>query len=91
MNNPIKISLGDIVKSVSGRDKGRHFVVMCLENNLAGICDGKLRKIDKIKKKNPKHIKLLGEGTKEFKELLGKGEKITNAQVKQEIKIFESK
>ncbi len=91
MNNPVKFSLGDIVKSVSGRDKDRFFIVMSFENNLAGICDGKLRKMDKIKKKNPKHIKLSGEATKEFKEMLEKGEKITNARVKQEIKSFESK
>ena len=91
MNNPVKFSLGDIVKSVSGRDKDKAFVVMSFENNLARICDGKLRKIDKIKKKNPKRIKLLGEVTKEFKDLLECGGEITNAQVKQEIKIFESK
>ena len=91
MNNPVKFSLGDIVESVSGRDKDRYFIIMSFENNLAGICDGKLRKVEKIKKKNPKHIKLLGEGTKEFKDLLECGGEITNARVKQEIKIFESK
>ena len=91
MNNPVKFSLGDIVESVSGRDKGRNFIVMSFEKNLAGICDGKLRKIHKIKKKNPKHIKLLGKVSKEIKEMLECGEEITNAQVKREIKIFESK
>ncbi|MBR2916053.1 MAG: KOW domain-containing RNA-binding protein [Clostridia bacterium] len=91
MNNPIKFSLGDIVKSVSGRDKGRHFVVMCFENNLVGICDGKLRKTHKIKKKNPKHIKYAGAVLKETKEKIGKGEKIIDAEIRQEIKNFESK
>ena len=91
MNNPVKISLGDIVKSVSGRDKGRHFVVMCLENNFVGICDGKLRKTRKIKKKNPKHIKYVGAVSKETKEKLECGGKIIDAEIRQEIKNFESK
>ena len=91
MNNPIEFCLGDIVKSVSGRDKGKTFVVVSFEDNLAGICNGKLRRTDKIKKKSPKHIKLLGKVTKEFKEMLECGEEITNARVKQEIKFFESK
>lgn len=51
------IEKGCVVKSVSGRDGARFYVVMGLENEYALICDGKVRKLEKPKRKNLRHLK----------------------------------
>jgi large subunit ribosomal protein L14e len=52
------IQLGCIVKSVAGRDKGRLFVVVGLEENYARLSDGRMRRIEKPKRKKLKHLKM---------------------------------
>ena len=51
--------LGELVKSTSGRDAGRFFVIMeIIDENKVYITDGMLRKIAKPKKKKVKHLEL---------------------------------
>ena len=57
MEKPIK--QGDIVKAMTGRDKGKYFLVIFLDGDMAYIVDGKTRKVDNPKKKNNKHLHLL--------------------------------
>lgn len=47
---------GMIVISKSGRDKRHFFVVMKADDECVYIADGKLRKIENLKKKNIKHL-----------------------------------
>ncbi len=49
--------VGDIVKSLSGHDKNHLFLVVSIDNfGFLDIIDGRYRKIDSPKRKNPKHI-----------------------------------
>ncbi|MCL2078117.1 MAG: KOW domain-containing RNA-binding protein [Oscillospiraceae bacterium] len=52
------IKIGTIVKSVSGRDKGSFYAVVGYdeEANAPLIADGRRRKIENPKRKNPRHI-----------------------------------
>ena len=50
------MTLGQIVTSRAGRDKGKHFVVVGFSEKWVLIADGKSRKIDNPKKKNEKHL-----------------------------------
>ncbi len=51
------IQVGQVVKSKSGRDKGRVFLVYeILNEDYVLIVDGDLRKVDKPKKKKIKHL-----------------------------------
>ncbi len=52
-----KVSVGDIVLSTHGHDKGNYFVVTKIEGNKAFIADGRKRKISSAKSKNVKHLK----------------------------------
>ncbi len=52
----MQLKEGLIVRSKAGRDKGEFFVVVKLTENFAFIADGKTRKLDKLKKKNNKHL-----------------------------------
>lgn len=52
----MEMTLGSIVRSRAGRDKGNYFVVTAIEDNAVLICDGKERPLERPKRKNLKHI-----------------------------------
>lgn len=82
------ISPGDIVYSTAGRDSGSCFVVIAVEENFVFICDGKIRKTDKPKKKKVRHIKS-GCGHSDFiSEKLKNSEIITNRELKRELRPY---
>ena len=51
-------AVGQVVFSKSGRDKGIAFIVVAEEGEYAYLVDGKLRTLDKPKKKKHKHIQV---------------------------------
>lgn len=57
---------GRIVKAKAGRDKDKFFVVVDVYKNTAYICDGKIRRIEKPKRKNILHLAPTGEMADEF-------------------------
>lgn len=50
------MQIGQLVKDKQGKYKDKYFIVIKLENDFAYLSDGKLRKLDKLKKKNVKHL-----------------------------------
>lgn len=55
--NSCDLSIGQLVKSKAGRDKGEVFIVLdIVDKNYALIVDGKLRRISNPKKKKIKHL-----------------------------------
>ncbi|MCL1823123.1 MAG: KOW domain-containing RNA-binding protein [Oscillospiraceae bacterium] len=50
------MEIGTIIKSISGHDKGSFYAVVGFEKQTPLIADGRRRKLEKPKKKNPKHI-----------------------------------
>ena len=50
------IVVRSVVCSKAGRDKGRFFAVLSLEDDFAYIADGDLRKLEKPKRKKLKHL-----------------------------------
>lgn len=77
------ISLGQIVHSRAGRDKGRSFIVVSLvDEEYVLIADGDLRKISKPKKKKIKHLvphNIYAEG---IKTMLLNNQKVTDADLR---------
>ncbi len=57
MNRPIQV--GDLVISLTGRDKDKRFVVVEITKTRVRVMDGKTHKINSPKTKNIKHIKLI--------------------------------
>ena len=47
----------DIVKSTAGRDKGKYFFVLAEEEEFLLLADGKTRKLERPKRKNPRHLR----------------------------------
>ena len=50
------MEVGQVVKSTAGHDKGELLVIAGFEKTEVLVCDGKHRKLEKPKCKNPKHL-----------------------------------
>lgn len=65
----VEVRFGQVVQSISGRDRHRIFIVIGTEETLSGtvaiIANGELRPLEKAKRKNPLHIKITAELTQE--------------------------
>ncbi|MBQ8740267.1 MAG: KOW domain-containing RNA-binding protein [Clostridia bacterium] len=48
--------VGKIVISRSGRDKDKKMVIVAETENYLLVCDGKERRLERPKRKNPKHL-----------------------------------
>lgn len=70
-----ELKIGSLVRSRRGRDRKRLFLVVAIDAERAAVClaDGKLRKLEKPKRKNPLHIIPAGEITDEEKSALKNG------------------
>ncbi len=55
-----KFSVGDMVMSLCGHDKGRYLIVIAVDGDRVIVCDGKARSAEANKKKKIKHVKFLG-------------------------------
>lgn len=47
---------GMIVKSLSGHDAGRHYVVIRMDETAVYLADGKRKRLTNLKSKNIKHV-----------------------------------
>lgn len=81
------LDIGQIVKSKAGRDKGKVFVVFDkVDDKHVLIVDGSLRRIDKPKKKQIKHLAKTNFVSEEIKAAILNKEKINNAFIRKELK-----
>jgi large subunit ribosomal protein L14e len=87
----MNIEKTNIVKSLAGRDKGRMFMVLDLEDeNFALLVDGKLRRLESPKRKKLKHIKYVSSNNTRTGERMRRGEKVTNAEIRRTLsQLFE--
>ena len=82
----MELNAGDIVCSKAGRDKGKYFVVVATDGSeFVYICDGKLRKVDKPKKKKIKHLAKTSYVSVFIKDKLETGERVTNPDLRRVI------
>jgi ribosomal protein L14E/L6E/L27E len=65
------MKIGTIIKSTAGHDKDSFFVVVGMKDEKPLIADGRRRKLEKPKAKNPKHISKTNE-TVEMTDLTNK-------------------
>ena len=86
------IEIGSIVKSLAGRDQGRLFVVVQeLDSDFVMVANGKLRGMDRLKKKRRKHLKPTGSVVEELRCRLANGEAVENHEIRSWLKKEEEK
>ena len=76
------INESDIVISLNGRDEGKYFFVLGVEDEFVLLADGKGRKIEKPKRKKLKHIKFAAKSECRVSEKIRNNEKITNSDLR---------
>jgi len=72
----------DIVLSLSGRDKGKLFMVLEAQDEYVLISDGKFRRIEKPKRKKAKHTLFVCESNAIAAKKIRNGEKVTNSDIR---------
>lgn len=80
---------GQLVCSNAGRDRGHHYIVVGLEDGRVLVADGKTRKLENPKRKNPMHLRWRRGQDKELAAKLETGQKITNAELRCALSRFE--
>jgi len=76
--------LGQLAKSIAGRDKGRYMVIIdIIDENYVYVVDGDLRRVENPKKKKIKHLQMLNKRADLIAEKLAKKRKINNEDIKE--------
>ena len=81
--------IGDVVKSTSGHDQNRLFIVVGIDKNgYIAIIDGRYREKDKQKLKNPKHLIKVAHDDELLKKV--NSPIVTNAEIYKLIKAYKN-
>ena len=75
----------NIVKSTAGRDKGELFFVLATEGDFLLLADGKLRPVERPKRKRRKHVVLRRADGGELSRKIRSNESITNSELRKAI------
>lgn len=77
------VDVTDIVISLSGRDKGKAFLVVAAEGDYLLLADGALRRIEKPKRKKRKHTQFLAHSSAQQR--LKDGARLSNSEIRRVI------
>ena len=82
------ISKSDIIESLAGRDKGKYFYVIDMEDNYVLIADGKGRKLEKPKRKKLKHVRRVSRTETRVAVKIQNGDKVLNSELRRDLATF---
>ena len=84
------INIGDIVVSTAGHDRGEYYLVIECDKDFINVADGRLKTLDKPKKKNIKHVSRLGKSD-EFIDIRKSDNNFNDVKLKYLLKNWRSK
>lgn len=77
------LTLGQVVYSKAGRDKGNKFIVIdIIDESYVMISDGDLRRIENAKRKKLKHLQITGEVILPLCDKLEKKVRVSNSEIR---------
>ena len=82
------ISKSDIVISLAGRDEGKLFYVIDIEENFVLIADGKGRKLENPKRKKLKHVRRVSRTETRVAVKIQNGDKVLNSELRRDLAAF---
>ena len=89
MDSTKDITLGQVVKSRAGRDKGNIFLVLnVVDDKHVLVVDGDLRKLDNPKKKKVKHLTIYNTVLPELRYKIDNDIKLNNAYIRKLLEPF---
>ena len=83
-----KYSLGQIVFSKCGRDQGKPFIIVSIEDEYVCLVDGDLRKVDNPKLKKKKHIQPTHTTNEWIKQKIIEENRLTNTDVRRALEEY---
>ena len=86
MNSEYEV--GRVVFSKCGRDQGKPFIILNVEEEYAYLSDGKLRKIDNPKLKKKKHIQKTNTVIEWIKQKIIEENRLTNNDVRKALEEY---
>jgi len=87
-----EVSVGTVVLSKCGRDKGRYFVVcQVLDDGYVLLADGVMRKLAHPKKKKLKHVAVTQDKLQAIAEKLLGGKKVFDSELKSALRPYNDK
>ena len=84
------VEVSDIVISQNGRDIGKYFFVVAVEDGFCKLVDGKGRKLEKPKRKNIKHVRIEEKSNNAISEKLRNDEKVTNNEIRRALEQYKA-
>ena len=84
------INIGDIVVSIAGHDRGEYYLVIECDKDFIYVADGRLKTLDKPKKKNIKHVSRLGKSD-EFIDIRNSDDNFNDVKLKYLLKKWRNK
>lgn len=82
-----QLMLGQLARSIAGRDKGRLMVVIdIIDNEYVYVADGDLRRVENPKKKKIKHLQLMNKRLDFVAEKRNNRRKIYNDEIRKALK-----
>lgn len=80
---------GNFARSLAGHDKDEIYVVISEKDNHVMLSDGRLKKVDKPKIKNKKHIRILkSDCSVSLLDKINNNDKALNEAIKRAIKLY---
>ncbi|EQD28006.1 hypothetical protein B1A_21429 [mine drainage metagenome] len=77
------MQIGDIVRSMQGRDAGHIYLIVGITTERVLVADGVTRTVKQPKLKNPKHLTPFGAAPQETLERLTAGHHLSNDEIRQ--------
>ena len=81
-------SVGDVVRSAAGHDRGELFLVLREEGDFLWLVDGKGRKLETPKKKRRKHVVSAGVWTHPVTVRLKEGGPVLDSEIRRALAAF---
>lgn len=92
MRETTNLSIGQVVISKSGRDKGRRFVILdILDHEYVYIVDGDLRRIENPKKKKALHLQHTNTVFSDIAEIVMDSGHLSDETIRSKLDIFYKK
>ena len=83
--------LGRVALSLKGHDKDSYFIILKEEGEYVYLADGKLRMLDKPKKKKKKHLEISSYISDDILEKLTNAQKILNSDIRKALELYKNK
>ena len=77
--------ISDVVLSTTGRDKGKIFYVIGIEDDMLLLANGKDRTLDKPKRKKQKHVQKVLRSETRVAVKLKNGDKVLNSELRRDL------